>query len=123
MRLATLLLLISSLGLAKSWTGVLVDSNCYANEQTNVGKDQTTVDRDMNTEVRYCSATPRTKVFAVVLPNWTSLKFDSAGDTRAANVVRKATRNSLFEVTVTGDLRKDTIQVGSMSARQIKTPQ
>jgi hypothetical protein len=100
MRLATLLFCISTVGLAANWSGYLVDSGCYASRQTNVSGDTTTVDRDMNMDIRYCSPTAETKKFAVVLTNWRGLKLDSAGNVRASQLVRHAVKRSLFDVTV-----------------------
>jgi hypothetical protein len=90
-----------------------VDST-YASQEHNT-KDPSTVERDMNTEVRYCAATPHTKILAIVLPDWDSRKFDPTGNTRAAELVRRAGKKSLLEVTVTGDLNKDVIHVSSLS--------
>ena len=118
MRLAILLLLASTLCFAGSWSGFLVDSNCYASEQSNVNKDSSTVDRDMGMEVRYCSPNADTKIFAVVLPDWDSLKLDSAGNAMAAELVRRTSKQRLFAVTVTGDLNHDTVKVDSLSANR-----
>jgi len=118
MRFAALWLLVTSLGLAKTWSGLLVDSNCYANEQSNVNKDQTTVDRDMDMEVRYCSPNSKTKTFGIVLADWNSLKFDSAGNAKAAGLIGSAAAKAPLEVRVSGDLKKDTIAVSSVSAAE-----
>jgi hypothetical protein len=115
MRLATLLFLVSTSGLAANWSGFLVDSRCYQSEQTNVNKNTTTVDRDMNAEVRYCSPNAKTKAFAVVLDNWDSLGFDAAGNTKAAALVERDGKRSVLKVTVSGTRNKATIQVGSVS--------
>jgi len=116
MRLATLLMLASTLGFAESWSGLLVDSKCYANEQTNVNKDATTVDRDMNAEIRYCAPDAKTKSFGVVLLDWDSLKFDSAGNAKAAELVRSDGKRSVLDITVTGTQKKDGIGVSSLIA-------
>ena len=67
-RLTALLCLVSALGFANNWSGVLVDSKCYASEESNVnpGDTDTYVDRDRNFELRYCHPTARTKSFAIV---------------------------------------------------------
>jgi hypothetical protein len=108
-RFATLLFLAPVLSFAGTWSGILVDSNCYASELRNTNKDPTTVERDMNTEVRYCAPKPHTKVFAVVLPDWDNHTLDSTGSIKAAELVRQSGKKSLLEVTVTGDLTKDGI--------------
>ncbi len=115
-RLAVFLFLASGPAWADGWSGMLVDSKCYASEERNVNPTDTAMaDRDMNGEVRYCSPSAKTKAFAVVQPDWSSLKFDSAGDAKAAELVRKAGRKSYFSVVVTGERTKDTINVKSIS--------
>lgn len=118
MRLAALLLLGSALGFAETWSGVLVDSNCYHDDQTNVNKDESTTVRDMNLEVRQCAPNEKTKAFAVVLPDWSSLKLDAPGNAKASAIVQKSEKKSAIEVMVTGDLENNhTIKVVSISAR------
>jgi len=116
MRLAALLFLGSALGFAGNWSGILVDSKGYASEQSNVNKNPMTLDRDMAFEVRYCSPNVRTKAFSVVLPDWDSLEFDSAGNAKAAELARKTSKKSVLDVTVIGDLNKDRIKVASISS-------
>ena len=109
MRFATLLFLAPVLSFAGTWSGLLVDSNCYTSELRNTNKDPTTVERDMNTDVRYCAPKPHTKSFAIVFPDWDNRKLDPTGNIQAAELVRQAGKKSLLEVTVTGDLNKDGI--------------
>ena len=115
MRLLPLLILTSGLAFAETWSGYLVDSKCYAEAQTNINKDASTVERDMSVEIRQCSPRAGTKDFSVVLPNWDSLKFDSAGNAKAAEIVRSANPKPM-PVTVTGNRNRDAIRVDSISA-------
>jgi len=115
MRLVTMLFFGAMLGFAGSWSGSLVDSNCYASEERNANKNTTTVDRDMSAVVRYCSPNAHMRDFAIVLPDWDGHKLDSAGNAKAAELVRNTRRRSVFEVTLTGDLTKDSIAVTSIS--------
>ena len=56
-KLAILICLASTLGLAESWSGALVDSKCFASEESNVNLHDslTNVDRDRGMEIRFCS--------------------------------------------------------------------
>lgn len=117
MRLVALLALAASAGFAANWSGVLVDSGCYASEQRNTNKDQSTVDRDMNLELRLCAARTTTKSFAVVLPDWHSVRLDAAGNAKAAALVQANGHAKPMEVTVTGQRSGDTIQVGAITHR------
>jgi hypothetical protein len=120
MRFATLLFLSSTFSFAGSWAGALVDSKCYAAEERNVNPTDTltSVDRDRNSEIRYCSPRTKTKSFAIVLPEGTALKLDAAGDAKAAELVRATGKKSLFNVAVTGERDKNTIKVDSISHTQ-----
>jgi len=116
-RLVVFLLLASTPAWASSWTGVLVDSKCYAGEQRNVNPTDTSLaDRDMDLELRYCSPTPKTKTFAVVLQDWSSLQFDSAGDAMSGALFRKAGQKPYFSVVVTGERTRATLAVKSIAA-------
>jgi hypothetical protein len=121
MRVATLLLCASALGFAGSWSGFLVDSRCYASRQNNVSRNTTTVTRDMDMDIRFCSPGAKTREFAVVLNDWQSLKFDPAGNERASELVQRAPKRSVFRIAVSGVLNKKTLKVGSISVASIKT--
>jgi hypothetical protein len=116
-RLTALFCLLSAFSFAESWSGALVDSKCYAAEERNVNPTDTltNVDRDGNLEIRYCSPKPKTKSFAVVQADGTILSLDSAGNAKAAELVRTAGKRSLFFVALTGDRSSGTIRVDSIA--------
>ncbi|HTA72197.1 MAG TPA: hypothetical protein VK776_28145 [Bryobacteraceae bacterium] len=117
MRLAASLCLQSALSFAGSWSGALIDSKCYDSEERNVNPTDTMtyVDRDKNLELRYCAPGARTKYFAVVQQDGLSFKLDSAGNSKAAELVRKTGKRSVYPVAITGEMNKNTIQVDSLS--------
>jgi hypothetical protein len=116
MRFATLLLLAPVLSFAGTWSGLLVDSNCYTSELRNTNKDPTTLERDMISDVRYCAPKPHTKVFSIVFPDWDNHELDQTGNMKAVELARQAGKKSLLEVRVTGDFNKDgSIRVSSLS--------
>lgn len=117
MGLATLFFFAATPSFARSWTGYLVDSKCYDTEEQNVNPTDTAtnVDRDKDLEIRLCTPNAKTKSFAVVPPDWVSLKFDSAGNAKAGELVRKIGKRSVFLVTVSGEKTKSTVHVDSIS--------
>lgn len=118
MWLAALLVLSSAATFAENWSGPLVDSKCYGAEQRNVNPTdtETYVDRDRGYEIRYCSPTHKTKYFAVVGSDGERLKFDSAGNVKAAELVRNVNKRQVLEVAVTGEMAGKEIKVESISA-------
>jgi hypothetical protein len=116
-RAAALLSLSCVLSFGATWSGVLVDSKCYDAAERNVNPTDTltNVDRDGNREVRYCSPSARTKSFAVVQSDGPSLKLDSAGNAKAAELVRNIGKKSPLAVAITGEIKRDTIKVDSIS--------
>src|SRR5580698_2732795 len=106
MWVAALLCMAPVVGIAGSWSGTLVDSKCYASEERNVNPTDTLthVDRDGNREIRYCSPRAKTKSFAVVQADGTIYTLDSAGNAKAAELVRTIGKQSRFVVAVTGAL-------------------
>jgi hypothetical protein len=122
MRLASLLFCLSTLGFAETWSGFLVDSRCYSNDEFNVSQDANyTVGRDMRRTLRQCAATPETKKFAIVRNDWTRLKLDAAGNERAASIVRRGNKSELYCVTVAGArMKKNVIATRSVSVASIR---
>ena len=120
-RLATLLALsfaTSALGLAETtWSGSLVDAKCYGYEEHNVNPTDTltSVDRDQNQEIRYCSPNPKTRAFVLVQHDGTSFALDSAGNAKAAELVRQSPKKRPFPVAVSGEMSKKAIKVDSIS--------
>ena len=51
-----------------------------------------------------------------MLQDWSSLKFDSAGDAISAALLRKAGKKPYFSVDVTGERTGDTLNVKSIEA-------
>jgi hypothetical protein len=117
MRLATLFCLTSMLSLAGSWTGVLVDSTCYDDEERNVNPfdGSTDVNHDRDLEIRFCRPKARTKLFAVVQQSGVSFKLDPAGNAKAAEIVRNAAKKSRLVVAVTGEMSNHTVKVDSIA--------
>jgi hypothetical protein len=107
----------SALALAESWSGLLVDSKCYAAEERNVNPTDTStaVDRDRNMEIRYCSPKAKTKSFAVLRSDGQALQLDAGGNTKAADLVAHSGKKSIYPVTVTGAMIGQTVKVDSIS--------
>lgn len=115
--LAALLCLAATPAFAQSWTGFLVDSNCYESVERNVNPWDTNpyVDRDRDWEVRYCSPNGKTKSFTLVDHDGINFRLDASGNARAAELLRGTRKKSLLEVTVTGEKNKNAIRVDSIS--------
>ena len=115
-RLAVLFCCGSAIGLAGSWSGALVDSKCYAAEQRNVNPNDTLiyVDRDTNSEIRYCTPNAKTTVFAVVQSDNSTFQLDAGGNARAANLVRATGKKTRLAVVVTGEKSGDIVKVDSI---------
>lgn len=118
MRIVALLFLTSTLSLAGTWTGTLVDARCWGYAENDVGQKTTLqyVDRDRNLEVRLCSPTAKTKTFAVIPPDGIGLTLDANGSAKAAALMKSAPKHAVIGVTVSGERSRDTIQVSSIAA-------
>jgi hypothetical protein len=122
MRLLTLSIVLSVSAFASTWSGYLVDSGCYRVEQNNVSADATSASRDMSLGLQQCSATSKTKKFAIVQKDWSVLKLDTADNQSVAAIVRHNTKRSeLYCVTVTGVRHKNTIVAGPAVLGSIRT--
>ena len=118
--LALLLGLSAAAAFAETWSGMLVDSKCYAAEERNVNPTdtETAVDTDKGYEIRYCTPRRKTKSFAVVKPDGRALPFDSAGDAKASAYVQAVGKQPLYKVAVTGERNGKRIQVGSIAPKR-----
>jgi hypothetical protein len=117
MWLAVALFLTSTPVFAGDWSGVLVNTTCYEDVERNVNPWESGVDanRDRNYEVRYCGANGKTKLFTLVQPDGQSFKLDPPGNARAAEIVRNGNQKYIFVVSVTGEVDRRVINVGSIS--------
>jgi hypothetical protein len=115
LRIACFLCLLSPLGVAESWRGLLVDSKCYESAARNVSPWEPYHDEAL--DARLCRPTSGTKVFAILQDDWTRLKLDSAANPKAAEVVRSADKKRPYlGVVVTGEKDKDTVKVETIAA-------
>jgi hypothetical protein len=115
MRITVLFCFTVALSFASSWSGALVDSNCYDSLERNSNPFETSPGaRDRNQQIRYCSPKTNTKTFAVVLDDWTRLKLNSSGNSKAAELVRKTGKKSPFLVVVSGEASGEIVKVDSI---------
>jgi len=115
--LAALLCFGPATGLAETWPGFLVDSKCYEAEERNRNPTTTLedVNRDKDQEIRYCRPRAKTQSFMFVDHDGISLRLDSSGNTRAAELVRNSAPKGEMAITVTGEKSGNTIKVDSIS--------
>jgi hypothetical protein len=106
--------LASTVALAGTWSGSLVDFECYARDERNITKDQY-VEHDGDFEIRQCTPNVRTKSFAVVQQSGEMFKLDTSGNAKAAELVGASGKKSRLHVTITGEMSKDTVRVDSIA--------
>ena len=110
-------LLLAVFLLAETWNGYLVDAGCFASQERNVnpfdGNFNTNHDRGY--EVRVCRPSATTRSFTLVGSDGAVFELDSAGNQKAAELVRQTGRQQVFSVTVTGEKHKDTVTLDSIS--------
>jgi hypothetical protein len=92
---------------AESWTGKLVDANCKAGEGA-VGNPNSELPAS-------CLISASTKSFAVQTPDGKIYKLDSAGNSKAEQVVKSNPGKN--EITVTGSMNGQMLKVDSLDLR------
>ena len=97
MKLAGLLALFSSLALAESWNGTLVDVMC---------KNQ-----DLANHTVQCAIKCAKSGYGLVMADGKFLKFDEAGNAKALAVLKATSKEKDLKAKVTGTLDGDTVQV------------
>jgi hypothetical protein len=113
-RLTSLFCLASAVTFAASWTGALVDSDCYGRVQANTSHDAGHTGTNPKKVIKTCSAKETTKSFAIVEQNGAMFNLDSTGQEGAIMQVLKTSKTP-HVVQVTGDLNQNTIKVAGIS--------
>jgi len=109
-----LLSITSTLCLAGSWTGKLVDATCAGqgnNTNPNAANGQSPKD------VNSCTPRESTTSFAIRTPDGGIIKLDSTGNKLAADTFKannKANKGEMV-ITITGTMTGDTVQVDSVN--------
>jgi hypothetical protein len=116
-RFVALFCLASGLSFAESWSGYLVDGRCFDSEENNVNPTDTLlyVDRDRGFGIRACSPRVKAKFFEVVLSDGTRFRLDTAGNAKALDLVRNLGGRSTVVVDVTGEMKKNIVEVSAIS--------
>lgn len=121
MRFVVLFCLASGLGFGQI-SGFLVDAKCFDAMERNVNPTDTmtSVDRDRNFEIRYCSPNAKSMTFTLVDQDSLSYKLDADGNTKAGELVRKIgkRKKKYLEVDITGEVVGYTIKVDSIDLAQ-----
>ena len=114
LRLSFLLSLASVLSFAASWTGALVNSECYASLQSNTS-NVPPGSHDTRRAIRYCSPNEKTKSFSVVVHGGVTFNLDSDGNEKARELVLKKGKKSPYMVNVKGEMTQNTFKVNTIS--------
>lgn len=117
LRLIVVSIFVSAAAFPATWSGVLVDSKCYAAEERNVNPHDslTAVDRDKYQEFWYCSPTKKTRLFAVVQNDGAVVPLDPATNPKIEELVRQAGKQSPFAVIVIGERTDRLVRVDTIS--------
>ena len=116
---------MASVASAATWSGDLVDAECFRTEQRNVNPDYISMPgaTDLGFDIRACyPRLGKTRNFMIVLTDGQTYRLDAVGNTKAAKLVDVAggrgKRQLYFVVTVTGTILKDHINVDSIAGPQ-----
>ncbi|HLY20570.1 MAG TPA: hypothetical protein VKR61_25255 [Bryobacteraceae bacterium] len=100
-RVAGLFTLFSSLALAETWSGTLVDVMC---------KNQ-----DLASHTTKCALSCAKSGYGLVLADGKFVKFDEAGNAKALAALKATSKEKELKAKVTGTLDGDTVQVESVA--------
>jgi hypothetical protein len=104
-KLAVLIGLGATLCLAETWTGKLVDTNCKEQGKAQPSRQATT-----------CDPSAATTAFAIETSDGKVLKLDSAGNSQAAQALKRVATKGSPDATVTGSMQgSDTIKVEALT--------
>jgi len=115
-RLTFLFSMVSVLSFAASWSGVLVNSECYASIERNSSPGHP-ASQNISKTIRTCSPNEKTKSFSLV-HHGEALSLDSDGNEKARELVLKQGKKSPYKVNVTGEMTQDKLKVDTISIRE-----
>jgi hypothetical protein len=98
--LGAVLVLVSGLSLAETFTGKLVDAACASKGQS-------------SNQAAQCTPTAATKSFGVELSDGRVLKLDASGNSKAAEAMKSGKAGG--QVTISGQLEGQTVKVDSIN--------
>jgi N-acetyl-beta-hexosaminidase len=93
--------LFSTLALAETWNGTLVDVMCKG--------------KDLSSHTKKCALGCAKSGYAVVLSDGKFLKLDEGGNAKALAALKASSKEKDLKVTVNGKLDGETIQVDSLN--------
>ncbi len=113
------LVLIGSVGamlsFAESWSGFLVDSECYISEHKDTKAGTHPASIDNGKIVQLCSPKKDTKTLAFVTRDGIRHDLDPDGAQKARDLISKHPEMSRYSVNVSGDMNQNTITVANIS--------
>ncbi len=107
MQIALIVCATSTLGLAESWTGKLVDANCK-NQASSPANPETAATAS-------CAPTASTKDFAIQTADGKVYKLDRSGNSKAAAAMKSDPTKT--DITVNGSLEGQTLKVDTLDLR------
>jgi hypothetical protein len=99
-RLIVALVVTSTLALAESWSGTVVDVMCKKNDLASHTKD--------------CAISCAKSGYGIVLADGKFMKFDERGNVKALAAIKATTKEKDLKAKVTGTVKEDVIQVESI---------
>jgi hypothetical protein len=99
-RLIVALVVTSTLALAESWSGTVVDVMCKKNDLASHTKD--------------CAISCAKSGYGIVLADGRFIKFDERGNVKALAAIKATSKEKDLKAKVTGTVKEDVIQVESI---------
>ena len=118
LRVTSLLTLSSAICLAETWSGALVDSECFATAKHNVSHDAGHTGTDQRRMIRHCAPNANTKSFTIVEQDGTAFDLNAGGNDKAAELVQKTSAKRPYLVTITGAKNESTLQVNEIALKK-----
>lgn len=115
MRFALFSGLILLPAIAASWSGKLVNSECYSSHLNSNPTESHPGSYDMNLTIRLCRPETKTTTFGIVQPDGQVLALHASGNEKVIDLLRKAGKKRAFIVTVTGEMTQNAVKVETIS--------
>ena len=101
--------------MAESWSGQLVNSDCYSGHLNSNPRESHPGSYDTGLMIRQCRPETKDATFAVVEPEGQVVTLNASSNEKVLELLHKAGKKRMYTVTVTGEMTQSSVKVETIS--------
>lgn len=109
-RVAVFFCLIGIPAMADTWTGTLVNADCYSSHNPNPGETHPG-SYDVNASLRQCRPETKNSTFSLVDPHGEVVHLDPSTNQRIIDLLTRTGKKNMYIVTITRQMSQSAVRV------------